>query len=91
MATRRTQSRSYRWWWYLNLVLIHRFSIVGVGKLELQRKQTKGGLEMGHPFKIDNPKFIILMISTTVTINPAPDIINSLTILRLTLGSGLSK
>jgi hypothetical protein len=42
-------------------------------------------------FYIQNPNLKILMISTTETINPAPDIIKSLTILRLTLGSGLSK
>jgi hypothetical protein len=48
LATRRTQRRSLRWWWFLNLVLIHLFSIVGVGKVQLQSKRTIGGPEMGH-------------------------------------------
>ena len=48
MATRRTQRRSHQWWWFLNLVLIYRFSIVRLGKVELRSKQTKGGSEMSH-------------------------------------------
>ena len=48
MATRRTQRRSHRWWWFLNPVLIHRFSIAGVEKVQLWSKQTKGGSEMRH-------------------------------------------
>ena len=39
MATRRTQRRSHRWWWFLNPVLIHRFSIAGVEKVQLWSKQ----------------------------------------------------
>jgi hypothetical protein len=48
LATRRTQHRSHRWWSFLNLVLIHRFSIVGVGTVQLRIKQTMGDSEMGH-------------------------------------------
>jgi hypothetical protein len=43
LVTRRTQRRSRRWWWSLNHVLIHQFSIVRARKVELQSKQTKGG------------------------------------------------
>jgi hypothetical protein len=46
----RTHHLSYRWWWYLNHVLTHRFSTVGVGKVQLQSNQTKGGSEMHQLF-----------------------------------------
>ncbi len=50
LATRRTQRRSPQWLWFLNLVLIHRFSTARAGKAQLRSKQTTGGSEMGHLF-----------------------------------------